>query len=74
MIRKPSVSGILIPLWQRGIKGDSKIMLKNLHCPLFAKEGYKGAVVQSMILLRFDRNMQAPLWGYGSAPSGNSIP
>jgi len=70
--QNPSVSDISTPLWQRRIKGDFKIVLKNLPYPLFAKEGYKGTVVRSMILLRFDRNMQAPLWGYGSAPSGNS--
>jgi hypothetical protein len=52
----PSVLGVFIPLWQRGIKGDSKIMLvKSPLTPLCppgqrpygpaAKEGYKGTLV-----------------------------
>jgi hypothetical protein len=50
----PSVSGFFIPLWQRGIMGDFKIMLiKSPLAPLClpprqekdAKEGYKGTFV-----------------------------
>ncbi len=34
----PSVSGFFIPLWQRGIKGDFKIMLiKSPLAPLFQR-------------------------------------
>ena len=34
----PSVSGVFIPLWQRGIKGDFKIMLvKSPLAPLFQR-------------------------------------
>ena len=40
-----SVSGVFIPLWQRGIKGDFKIMLVKSPLPLFFKEGYKGTFV-----------------------------
>jgi hypothetical protein len=36
----PSVSGVFIPLWQRGIKGDFKIMLrKSPLAPLFQRGG-----------------------------------
>jgi hypothetical protein len=36
--RNPSVSGVFIPLWQRGIKGDFKIMLvKSPLAPLFQR-------------------------------------
>jgi hypothetical protein len=35
----PSVTGVFIPLWQRGIKGDFKIMLrKSPFAPLFQRE------------------------------------
>jgi len=34
--------GVFIPLWQRGIEGDFKIIWENLPLPLFSKEGYKG--------------------------------
>jgi len=37
--------GVFIPLWQRGIKGDFKIMVGKSPLPLFAKEGYKGTFV-----------------------------
>jgi hypothetical protein len=37
--------GHFYPPLAKGDKGDSKIMLKNLPCPLFAKEGYKGPFV-----------------------------
>jgi hypothetical protein len=48
-----SDSGVLIPLWQRGIKGDFKIMVtKSPLAPLClpwqekdAKEGYKGRII-----------------------------
>ena len=49
-----SVSGVFIPLWQRGIKGDFKIMLVKFPlAPLclskdrkrITKEGYKGTFV-----------------------------
>jgi hypothetical protein len=34
----PSVTGVFIPLWQRGIKGDFKIMLiKSPLAPLFQR-------------------------------------
>jgi len=34
----PSVSGVFIPLWQRGIKGDFRIMLvKSPLAPLFQR-------------------------------------
>jgi GTPase SAR1 family protein len=37
-ISNPSVSGVFIPLWQRGIKGDFKIMLvKSPLAPLFQR-------------------------------------
>jgi len=51
--RNPSVTGVSIPFWQRGIEGDLKIMLIKSPPPLFtcpwqekeAKEGYKGTFV-----------------------------
>src|SRR4030042_4791251 len=52
--RNPSVTGVFMPLWQRGIKRDFKIFLrKSPLAPLclskdrkrITKEGYKGTFV-----------------------------
>jgi hypothetical protein len=38
----PSVTGVFIPLWQRGIKGDLKIIPEKISpCPSFPKRGIR---------------------------------